>query len=83
MIKDDLLLTIRESQRVKKIHGSLKSIFRCLIPKKKDANSFGDYKPISCCNVIYKIISKVISKRLKPMLSEVIGEEQLDLLHNR
>jgi hypothetical protein len=83
LIKEDLLMTIRESQRVGKIHGSLNSTFLCLIPKKKEVSSFGDFLPISCCNVIYNIITKIIVRHLKPMLIEVIGEEQFGFLQNR
>jgi hypothetical protein len=83
LLKEDLLMTVRESQRAGKIHGALNSTFLCLIPKKQDVSSFEDFHPISCCNVIYKLISKIIARRLKPMLSEVIGEEQFGFLQNR
>ena len=33
--------------------------------------------------MIYKVIAKVIALRLKPILSEVVSEEQFGFLHNR
>jgi hypothetical protein len=83
LLKEDLLLMIRESQKEGRVHGPLNTTFLCLIPKKQCPSSFEDYRPITCCNVIYKLITKIISRRLRPMLSEIIGEEKFGFLHNK
>jgi hypothetical protein len=48
----------------------------CLIPKKKDPTHPGDYRPISLCNVILKIITKTIANRIKLILPDVISPNQ-------
>uniref|UniRef100_A0A0A9E3E3 Reverse transcriptase domain-containing protein n=1 Tax=Arundo donax TaxID=35708 RepID=A0A0A9E3E3_ARUDO len=47
-----------------------------LIPKVKDPQQLKDLRPISLCNVLYKIISKAIANRLKVYLGETISPNQ-------
>jgi len=45
-----------------------------LIPKVKQAVQVSDFRAISLCNVVYKLITKVISIRLKKILPHIISE---------
>lgn len=47
-----------------------------LIPKVKNPQNITQYHPISSCNVIYKLCSKVLANRLREVLDEIISEEQ-------
>ena len=55
---------------------SINHTFIALIPKVNNPKRVSNFRPISLCNVIYKIISKVIVNRLKPMLNSIISETQ-------
>ena len=65
----DLLQVIEDSRTSGWIPTSFNSTFIALIPKSDNALSLNDFRPISLCNCVYKIISKVIAIRLKAILS--------------
>ena len=74
---------VEESRVLGKVCGSLNSTFVALIPKSDKPSSFAGYRPISLCNLIYKIITKIIAMCLKKGLSLGISDEQFGLLENR
>ncbi|XP_059064720.1 uncharacterized protein LOC131044660 [Cryptomeria japonica] len=76
IIKFDLLEVIQESHRNKQMLKSMNSTFLALIPKMEGANRLEQFRPIALCNVVYKIITKLIAERLKPLLGSLISAEQ-------
>ena len=62
---------------------SINHTFITLIPKVKNLEKVSNFRPISFCNVIYKIISKLIANRLKPVLNSIISETQSAFIADR
>lgn len=56
--------------------ASLNDTLVVLIPKKKAPKIMGDLRPISLCNVMMKIIAKMLENRMRKVLSEVISKSQ-------
>jgi hypothetical protein len=54
-----------------------------LIPKSNEAANLKDYRPISLCNVVYKVICKCIANRLRPILDEIIAPTQSAFIPGR
>ena len=60
---------------------SVDHIFITLIPKVNNSERVSDFRPISLCNVIYKIISKVITNHLSLCL--ILSFQRLKYFHCR
>ena len=47
-----------------------------LIPKVRNPQSIKQYRPISLCTVLYKIATKSVANRMRPVLEYTISQEQ-------
>ena len=54
-----------------------------LIPKIQGPETLGNYRPISLCNMVYKIITKVIMARIRPHLDSMISPYQAAFIPRR
>ena len=59
------------------------STILALIPKKLDSLEMKDNRPIACCNVLYKVVSKILVNRLKQLLPRIIAENQSAFFQGR
>jgi len=82
-IGSEITDVVEESRLKGEIYRPLNSTFIALIPKKDVLETFEDFRPISLCNCIYKIIAKVIAIRIVPILSRNISMEQFGFLDGR
>ncbi|KAL8130357.1 LOW QUALITY PROTEIN: hypothetical protein V2J09_019512 [Rumex salicifolius] len=51
-----------------------------LIPKIENPSQICNFRPISLCNVLYKTVTKVLSNRMQPILGDLIGPTQDNII---
>jgi mannosylglycoprotein endo-beta-mannosidase len=81
LVASDLLEAVEESHLYGVVNRSLNSMFIALIPKVNGPTTFGE--SLALCNLCYKIITKIIAKHIKPILSRTLSEEQFGFLKGR
>ena len=57
--------------------------FLVLIPKVENPQMVSQLRPIGLCNVAYKVVSKVIVNRIKPILDKVVAPTQASFVPGR
>lgn len=75
LIKLEVWEVVEESRVNHWLLPSLNTTFIALVPKEESSIKPDKFRPIALCNVIYKIISKVVANRLKPLLPLIISPE--------
>lgn len=54
-----------------------------LLPKGENPKTIKEYRPLACCNVLMKIITKVIASRIKRVLQTIISPVQGAFMEER
>lgn len=54
-----------------------------LIPKVQGPVQVSDFCPISVCNLLYKVISKLLAKRMQPLMADLISKAQTAFIPGR
>ena len=79
-VAKELMDVVEESHLTGEVNKALNSNFVELILKVNGPATFEEFCPISLCNLCYKIFSKIIAKRIKPIMSHAFSEEQFGFL---
>ncbi|KAL9686472.1 hypothetical protein QQ045_023932 [Rhodiola kirilowii] len=80
---DDIVRSINAFFRNGIMPDGINSAYLALIPKVNNASMPADFRPISCCNVLYKIVSTLLANRLKPVLDYLVDQSQAAFVKGR
>jgi hypothetical protein len=83
VVKREILECVLDFFLNKNLASKQNHTFITLIPKQSGAHSVNHFRPISLCNIYYKIISKLLANRLKLILPKIISPLQSAFVPNR
>ena len=66
----------REFHESKNFFRSLNTTFLVMIPNKREAEDFKDFRPISLVESLYKLLAKVLANRLNRVIPELVNKAQ-------
>ncbi|XP_057424948.1 uncharacterized protein LOC130718376 [Lotus japonicus] len=83
IVGDSAYKVVREAFATGSFDGAISETLVALIPKVDVPTYFRELRPISLCNVMYKIITKVLVLRLRTCLQEIVGPLQSSFIPER
>jgi hypothetical protein len=76
LVGEDITAAVLQAINEKSIPEGWNETIVVLIPKVDSPEEVSQFRPISLCNVVYKIISKMMTARLKVILPDIISPTQ-------
>ncbi|XP_019171157.1 PREDICTED: uncharacterized protein LOC109166713 [Ipomoea nil] len=83
VVGDDILTFILNCLNNRIFPSELNNTDVVLIPKKKTPEVVADFWPIALSNVIYRIMAKMITQRMKPLMESIISSSQNAFIPDR
>lgn len=83
IVKQEVITTCLHILNTAGTIAPLNHTFIALIPKTAKPRKVTEFRPISLCNVIYRIVTKTMANRLKTILHTVINSSQSAFIPNR
>lgn len=74
---------IKEFFKTGKLYKAINCTVITLIPKIANPTSVKEFRPIAYCNVLYKMIAKIIAFRLQAVITDIIYEAQAGFIPGR
>ncbi|KAL2929716.1 hypothetical protein RDABS01_035126 [Bienertia sinuspersici] len=76
IVGGDVIRAVRDFFASSKLLKEVSVTTLTMIPKVKTPSNIGEFRPIACCPIIYKCISKLLCSRLSWVLPDIISSNQ-------
>ena len=83
IVKDSVVKLVAKIFESRSMPSHLNKTLITLIPKCPGADCLSLFRPISLCNTIYKLVTKVLVNRIRPMLNNLVSPLQTAFVPGR
>ncbi|GJU89144.1 RNA-directed DNA polymerase, eukaryota, reverse transcriptase zinc-binding domain protein [Tanacetum coccineum] len=83
VIGEAFYLIVKEFFRSGKLLGEINATIIALIPKVSTPNKVSEFRPIACCSVLNKCISKILTNMIKSGLDKIVHINQSAFIPGR
>lgn len=83
IVEDLVVADVQEFFVTRRLLKRLNTTAITLVPKCLHPSKVIDFRPITCCNIIYKCISNILANRIKRCLSSIISGNQYASIEGR
>ena len=83
VVGESVKFEIRQIFRTKKIPENFNKTLIALIPKQLGPESINHYRPISLCDTVYKIVTKILVHCLKHLMPTLVSPSQTAFISKR
>lgn len=74
VVGEDITIVVLRALNSGIVPESINTTFISLIPKIKSPKKVLDFRPVSLCNVVYKLIAKLVANHLKNFFANTIPD---------
>lgn len=83
MVKDCTVAAVRDFFLTGHLLRRFNATAITLIPKVTGADQLTQFRPVACCTTVYKVIIRIISKRLKLFIEKAVQGNQVGFIKGR
>lgn len=83
LCSNDITSLIKDCFATASLPDQLNSTLIALVPKVERPVTMSQLRPISLCNTLYKVVSKILVARLRPLMSKLVSPTQVSFVPGR
>lgn len=76
MIGEEVTHAVLQFFETTEIYRAINCTVITLIPKIKNPSYVKEFRPISCCTILYKVISNILTTRMQEVMDAIIDNSQ-------